>query len=48
MITAVTVSASRNADKNAAVNENSNDSRTFDFTPSKILVNVYSSISRRK
>ena len=48
MITAVTVSASRNAERNAAVNENSNDSRIFERTPSRILVNVYSSISRRK
>ena len=48
MMTAVTVSASRKADRNAAVNENNTDNSTFERTPSSILVNVYSNISRRK
>ncbi len=48
MMTAVTVSASRNADRKAAANENISDSSTFERTPRRILVNVKSSISRRK
>ena len=39
-MTAITVSASRNADKNAAANENIRDSNIFERTPSKILVNT--------
>ena len=46
--TAVTVSASRNAERNAAVNENISDSNTFERMPTRILVKVNSSISRRK
>ena len=38
MMTAVTVSASRKADKNAAANENMSDNNIFERTPKRILV----------
>jgi hypothetical protein len=47
-MTAVTVSASRNADRNAAAKENISDSKIFERTPRRIFVKVKSSISRRK
>lgn len=48
MITAVTVSASRNADSTAAAQQNSSDSADFERTPTRIWVKVTSSSSFMK
>ena len=48
MMTAVTVSASRNADSTAAVNEKISDRSTLERTLSRIFVNENNNISRRK
>ena len=48
MTTAVTVSASRNADSTAATAQNNKDNSFFDLTPSNILVKENNNISFKK